>query len=73
MAFSGSQTTRLGLYGGARGLYGSFAGKTEAVIAEVLSFGKRAAMPQRGLVAMTPERGLVAAKPQRGLKVDLLE
>ena len=28
MAFSGSQTTRHGLYGGPRGLYGSFAGKT---------------------------------------------
>jgi hypothetical protein len=27
--FSGSQLTRLGLYGGPRGLYGSFAGKTE--------------------------------------------
>lgn len=28
MAFSGSQTTRLGMYGGSRGpLYGSFAGK----------------------------------------------
>jgi len=27
MAFSGSQITRLGLYGAARGLYGSFAGK----------------------------------------------
>ncbi len=31
MAFSGSQVTRLGLYGGSRGLYGSFAGKTAAV------------------------------------------
>lgn len=32
MAFSGSQITRLGLYGGPRGLYGSFAGKTEAEV-----------------------------------------
>ena len=31
MAFSGSQITRLGLYGATRGLYGSFAGKTESV------------------------------------------
>ena len=30
MAFSGNQTTRKGLYGGARSPYGSFAGKTEA-------------------------------------------
>lgn len=29
MAFSGSQITRLGCYGGPRGLYGSFEGKTE--------------------------------------------
>ncbi len=29
MAYSGSQLTRLGLYGGTRGLYGSFAGKVE--------------------------------------------
>lgn len=34
MAFSGSQITRLGLYGGPRGLYGSFVGKTEAVVVE---------------------------------------
>lgn len=32
MAFSGSQITRLGLYGGPRGLYGLFAGKTEAEV-----------------------------------------
>ncbi len=31
MAFSGSQITRLGLYGGTRQLYGSFAGKAEEV------------------------------------------
>lgn len=31
MAFSGSQLTRLGLYGGPRGLYGSFAGKAAAI------------------------------------------
>ena len=30
MAFSGSQETRLGLYGGTRSLYGSFAGKAAA-------------------------------------------
>jgi len=29
MAFSGSQTTRVGLYGGPRQLYGSFSGKTD--------------------------------------------
>lgn len=29
MAFSGSQVTRLGLYGGARQLYGSFSGRIE--------------------------------------------
>ena len=33
MAFSGSQTTRHGLYGGARQPYGSFAGKSEASVA----------------------------------------
>ena len=32
MAFSGSQITRLGNYGGARGLYGSFIGKVAAII-----------------------------------------
>jgi len=32
MAFSGSQTTRHGLYGGPRGLYGSFAGKTTVTV-----------------------------------------
>lgn len=32
------------------------------------SFGKRAARPQRGLVACTPDRGLLAGRPQRGLK-----
>lgn len=31
MAFSGSQRTRLGLYGGSRSPYGSFAGKTEFI------------------------------------------
>ena len=31
MAFSGSQITRLGAYGGSRPLYGSFAGKSAAV------------------------------------------
>lgn len=31
MAFSGDQKTRLGLYGGPRPLYGSFAGKSAAV------------------------------------------
>jgi len=30
MAFSGSQVTRIGLYGGSRSLYGSFAGKAVA-------------------------------------------
>jgi hypothetical protein len=30
MAFSGSQTTRLGVSGFTRGLYGSFAGKVES-------------------------------------------
>jgi hypothetical protein len=30
MAFSGSQVTRMGLYGGSRGLYGSFVGKAAA-------------------------------------------
>ena len=36
MAFSGNQLTRLGAYGGSRGLYGNFAGKefTEAVITQ---------------------------------------
>ena len=36
MAFSGTQITRLGLYGGPRGLYGSFAGKefNEAVVSQ---------------------------------------
>jgi hypothetical protein len=32
MAFSGAQNTRAGLYGGARPLYGSFAGKTAAPV-----------------------------------------
>ena len=31
------QVTRLGLYGGARGLYGSFAGKVEAAVAAVFT------------------------------------
>lgn len=32
MAFSGTQTTRLGASGISRGLYGSFAGKTEVAV-----------------------------------------
>lgn len=36
MAFSGSQTTRLGLYGGSRSLYGSFAGKALAEFETVI-------------------------------------
>ncbi len=32
MAFSGSQQTRLGMYGGPRAPYGSFAGKAEAEV-----------------------------------------
>lgn len=32
MAFSGDQTTRHGLYGGPRGPYGDFSGKTEEII-----------------------------------------
>lgn len=32
MPFSGSQTTRLGVSGFGRGLYGSFSGKTEIVL-----------------------------------------
>jgi len=34
MAFSGAQVTRLGLYGGGRSPYGSFAGKSVGVIIE---------------------------------------
>ncbi len=37
MAFSGSQTTRLGLYGGPRSLYGSFAGKALAEFETVIA------------------------------------
>ena len=36
MAFSGSQTTRLGLYGGSRSLYGSFVGKALAEFETVI-------------------------------------
>jgi len=41
MALSGTQVTRLGLYGGTRGLYGSFEGKTEQEIIEVVAGGVR--------------------------------
>ncbi len=39
MAFSGSQITRLGLYGGPRGLYGSFAGKAVGAVTIYVAFG----------------------------------
>ena len=41
MAFSGNQVTRLGLYGGPRGLYGSFANKVAAVLKFVKHQGFR--------------------------------
>lgn len=39
-----------------------FAGASAAVAVEVLSFGKRAATPIRGLVAATPIRGIDASE-----------
>lgn len=38
MAYSGFQTTRLGVSGFARRLYGSFSGKTEATITGLIEF-----------------------------------
>ena len=35
-----------------------FAGASPVVAVDVLSFGKRATTPERGLVARTPQRGL---------------
>ncbi len=37
-----------------------FAGASSAAVVDVLSFGIRAATPERGLVAATPIRGLKA-------------
>lgn len=39
MAFSGSQKTRLGLAAFARSLYGSFSGKTEAIVTPGVGLG----------------------------------
>lgn len=38
MAYSGTQVTRLGLYGGPRGRYGSFAGKAAAVVSALSGY-----------------------------------
>lgn len=56
MAFSGSQTTRHGLYGGPRGLYGSFDGKSEAEpVIESLVAGALGVQPYLGgTITITP-------------------
>lgn len=64
MAYSGTQVTRLGLHGGARELYGSFAGKAEAV-------STRADLTRLGLAAIPRQRygsfaGKAAAAPTGG-------
>ena len=47
MAFSGTQTTRHGLYGGARGLYGSFVGKTIPVVVVPDAMGFEFTLPRQ--------------------------
>jgi hypothetical protein len=49
MAFSGLQKTRLGLSAFARGLYGSFAGKSEAITVPAPGFGVGSVMSNNGL------------------------
>ena len=63
MAYSGSQITRLGISAFARGLYGSFAGKAEAVTTSGPGFGINAIITNNGL-------GLVSAINNYGLGKD---
>ena len=60
MAFSGFQKTRLGLAAFARGLYGSFAGKTEATTELGPGFGINTSMTNNG-------RGVLSTISTNGL------